>query len=77
MSASVWMPERYPFYKHSQAAFFLAYRDDLPVGRLAVLDNCRYNDYNQAKDAFFYLFECEPDLQAARDLVPFSLCMGA
>ncbi len=58
----------YPFYKHSQAAFFLAYRDDLPVGRLAVLDNRRYNDYNQAKDAFFYLFECEPDLEAARGL---------
>jgi hypothetical protein len=59
---------RYPFYKHSKAAFFLAYRNDLPVGRLAVLDNRRYNDYNQAKDAFFYLFECEPDLQAARAL---------
>jgi hypothetical protein len=60
--------KRYPFYRHSAAAFFLAFRDDLPVGRLAVLDNRRYNDYNHAKDAFFYLFECDPDPEAARQL---------
>jgi hypothetical protein len=59
---------RYPFYKHSKAAFFLAYQDDLPVGRLAVLDNRRYNEFNRTKDAFFYLFECGPDPQAARAL---------
>jgi hypothetical protein len=60
--------KRYPFYRHSAAAFFLAYRDDLPVGRLAVLDNRRYNHYNQTKDAFFYLFECDPDPQTAHAL---------
>jgi hypothetical protein len=60
--------KRYPFYEHSAAAFFLAYRDGLPVGRLAVLDNSRYNAHNQARDAFFYLFECDPDPQAAHDL---------
>lgn len=52
---------RYPFYKHSAAAFFLKYRDGIPVGRLAVLDNRLYNDYNDEKSAFFYLFECESD----------------
>jgi hypothetical protein len=56
---------RYPYYRHSTAAFFLAVREDLPVGRLAVLDNRLYNDYNHARDAFFYLFECDPDPQAA------------
>jgi hypothetical protein len=58
--------KHYPFYRHSEAAFFLAFKDDLPVGRLAVLDNRRYNEYNHARDAFFYLFECDPDSQAAR-----------
>jgi hypothetical protein len=53
--------QRYPFYRHSDAAFFLAVRSDYPVGRLAVLDNRRYNDYNHAKVAFFYMFECDPD----------------
>ncbi|HEY5158535.1 MAG TPA: hypothetical protein VII93_11290, partial [Anaerolineales bacterium] len=28
-------PKRYPFYKHSAAAFFLAEREDIVVGRLA------------------------------------------
>jgi hypothetical protein len=35
------------------------------IGRLAVLDNRRYNDYNKSHAAFFYLFECENDPEAA------------
>ena len=57
--------KRYPFYKHSAAAFFLAARGNIPVGRLAVLDNRHYNNHNHTKSAFFYLFECEPDPEAA------------
>ncbi len=65
-------PRRFPFYKHSHASFFLAYKRSnpadegtRPIGRLAVLDNRRYNDFNQTKTAFFYLFECENNLEAA------------
>ena len=68
-------PKRFPFYQHSRAAFFLAYKrsspvDDgaHPIGRLAVLDNHRYNEFNKTKTAFFYLFECENNLQAATAL---------
>jgi len=61
-------PRRYPYYKHSAAAFFLAERDGVIVGRLAVLDNHLYNEHNQERTAFFYLFECEPDLAAAKGL---------
>jgi len=61
-------PKRYPFYKHSAAAFFLAERDDIVVGRLAILENHLYNDYNHEKTAFFYQFECEPDLDIAKRL---------
>ncbi len=57
---------RYPFYKHSAAAFFLAYEDGIPVGRLAVLDNRLYNEHNHEKTAFFYLFESMPDPEPAR-----------
>ena len=60
--------KRFPFYKHSQAAFFLTYNGTLPIGRLAVLDNRRYNEFNKTKTAFFYLFECENDLPAASAL---------
>ena len=58
-------PRHYPFYRHSEAAFFLAYKDGFPLVRLAVLDNRRYNEYNQEKTAFFYLFECEANPEAA------------
>ena len=61
-------PRRYPFYRHSAAAFFLAYESGQAIGRLAVLDNRLYNDYNHEKTAFFYLFECENNLAAARGL---------
>ncbi len=73
-------PKRFPFYKHSQAAFFLAYESGTgvgiglapvhprPIGRLAILDNRRYNEFNKTKVAFFYLFECENNLAAATAL---------
>lgn len=61
-------PKRFPFYKHSQAGFFLAYEGTRPIGRLAVLDNRRYNEFNHEATAFFYLFECEDDLPASTGL---------
>lgn len=61
-------PKRHPFYTHSEASFFLAYKEGRPVGRIAVLHNRRYCEFNQEKAAFFYLFECEQDPEAARDL---------
>jgi hypothetical protein len=45
--------KRFPFYKHSQARFFLAYEGTRPIGRLAVLDNRRYNEFNRESTAFF------------------------
>lgn len=61
-------PKRFPFYRHSQAAFFLAYERGSPVGRLAVLENRRYNEFNKTRTAFFYLFECENNRTAASAL---------
>ena len=58
----------YPFYKHSAAAFYLAYENGQPAGRLAVLDNRRYNEFNKTRTAFFHLFECEDNQQAAQGL---------
>ena len=56
---------RHPFYAHSDAAFLLAEQDGSPVGRLAVLDNRHYNEFNRESTAFFYLFECINDLPTA------------
>jgi len=52
---------RHAYYQHGEATFFLAIQGDTPVGRLAVLNNRTYNDYNQESTAFFYLFECIDD----------------
>ena len=67
--------KRNPFYKHSGAAFFIAYKRSSPVdegihpiGRIAVLDNRHYNDFNKEATAFFYLFECENNIDAAHAL---------
>lgn len=56
---------KYPFYKHSEAAFFLVVNENKVIGRLAVLNNRLYNEYNNEKTAFFYLFECENNSNAA------------
>lgn len=60
--------KRFPYYKHSQAEFFVAYEGTRPIGRLAVLDNRHYNKFNNESTAFFYLFECENNLEAAHGL---------
>lgn len=60
--------KRFPFYEHSHAAFFIAYEKTRSIGRLAVLDNRPYNEFNNESTAFFYLFECENNLEAAQGM---------
>jgi hypothetical protein len=59
---------RHPFYRHSEAAFFLAQREGQTVGRIAILENRNYNAYNKERTAFFYLFECEDNPEASQAL---------
>jgi len=57
--------KRHPFFRHSQAAFLLAEeRAGQAIGRLAVLDNRNYNEFNKERTAFFFLFECEDNREA-------------
>ena len=48
---------KHPFYEHSDAAFYIAQKNGDVVGRLAVLEKRKYNDYHNEKTAFFYFFE--------------------
>ncbi|MGC9399090.1 MAG: hypothetical protein ACP5HM_08130 [Anaerolineae bacterium] len=61
--------EKHPFYRHSQAEFFVA-RDGRGemLGRIAVLANRRYNDYHGRQTAFFYYFDAVDDVHVARRL---------
>lgn len=59
-------PKKNPFFKHSEAIFLLAVNGNgYSVGRLAVLNNLRYNDFNHEKTAFFTLFESINDFSVA------------
>ena len=56
---------KHPFYEHSAADFFVAARNGRDVGRIAALENRRYNAYHHTRQAQFYLFDCEDDAEAA------------
>ena len=60
---------RHPYYRHSEAAFFMALdKTRQVVGRLAILNNRNYNAFNQSATAFFYLFECQDNPEIAQGL---------
>lgn len=61
--------KKHPFYEHSDADFFLAFRDGRIVGRVAALENRRFNEYHSTRQAQFYLFDCENDPNAASALL--------
>jgi hypothetical protein len=62
-------PRRHPFYQHSEAAFFLALEADEVVGRIAVLENTRFNDHHAQRSACFYHFDAVDDIAVSRGLV--------
>ena len=61
--------ERHAFYQNGEAAFFMVLSGSgEPLGRIAVLDNRRYNEHNGSNTIFFYLFEVVDDESAAGKL---------
>jgi len=59
---------KHPFYEHSEAEFFTARDNGEMVGRIACLENKKYNQYHGKKQASFYLFECIDDQSVAEAL---------
>ena len=60
--------KKHPFYAHSAAEFFIAQEANRTLGRLAVLDNRKYNEYRGAKTAFFYHFDAVENPAVSRAL---------
>ena len=60
--------DKHPVYEHSEADFFLAYRDGEVVGRIGALENKPYNKSHEARRAFISLFECVDDQEVADGL---------
>jgi len=62
-------PEVHPFYKHSQAAFFIAESGVETLGRVAILDNKRYRQApKKSSTGLFYYFEVVEDIKVAQAL---------
>ena len=59
---------RHPFYRHSDADFYVAENGNRALGRIAVIDNHNYNAHHGRRDGFFYYFEAVHDAQVAREL---------
>ncbi len=59
---------KHPFYEFASADFFIAARDGRDVGRIAAIENPHFNEYHKTRQAQFYLFECEDDMEAATAL---------
>lgn len=58
--------EKNSFYQHNDAAFFIAERDGVDAGRIAVLEPRYYNEFKGTNNAHFYLFDSVHD-QAVAD----------
>jgi GNAT superfamily N-acetyltransferase len=58
----------HPFYRHSDAEFFLALNGREVVGRIAVLEPRKRNAYRNRQGAFFTLFDSVDDGEVARAL---------
>lgn len=60
--------QKHPFLEHSDADFFIAVEDGKDVGRIAALENKRFNAYQNKHQAQFYFFDCENELGIASAL---------
>jgi hypothetical protein len=63
------LTRNHPFFEHSEAAFYLARRQERPVGRIGVFENRRFNSFRDRREARFYHFECADDDAAAAALI--------
>jgi len=61
--------DKNPWFQHGEAEFFLAFRAGRVVGRIAAINNRRYNEENEAQVGWFGFFDCEDDLEVARALL--------
>jgi hypothetical protein len=62
------LERRHPFFEHSHGEFFLARRGGRAVARAAVLENTRYNAFQNCRCAHFYFFDAEEDAEAVTAL---------
>lgn len=60
--------KKYPFYRESDADFFIVESEGQTLGRVAAIENRSYNEFHDDKAAFFYYFDAVNDVQVSRAL---------
>lgn len=61
--------DKHPFYKHSTAQPYLAYRDGVLSGRILAIWNNNHNSFVGAKEGHFGFFDCIEDQEVAHALL--------
>src|SRR5699024_268693 len=61
--------QKNPFYNNADIAMFLAQENGQIVGRIAAIEDRRYNEYQNAKTGFFGFFESIEDQKIASQLL--------
>jgi len=61
-------PKKHPFYKIGTIRAYIAYLDDKPVGRIAAIQNHKYNEFHGSKIGFFGFFESIDNQEVAQAL---------
>jgi len=59
----------HPFFKHSEADFFLAYKDNAIVGRIAAIKNNNYLEYTGDQSGKFGFFDVIEEYEIAEALL--------
>jgi len=62
-----------PFFKHSDAEFFLAIKNGAIAGRIAVIKNGKYLEVSHERNAFFGFFDVIDDYNVAEKLLKTAL----
>ena len=62
-------PKKNPYFKHSKAQLYLAYKGNKVVGRIAATVNNNYNQFHNCNIGFFGFFDCIDDLKTAKILL--------
>ena len=59
--------KKHPFFKHAQMQLFVAYKDGIPLGRIAAINDNNHNKIHSQTTTHFGFFECidDPAIAAA------------
>lgn len=58
-----------PFFDHSEAEYFIAWKGEKMAGRIAAVLNRSYNDYHQSNVGFFGFFDTIDDVEVSAMLL--------